>query len=87
LGELVATSLNDRLSDGLSAVYSCFDPAVTKRSLGTFTVLQLIRQAQAEGLSFVYLGYWIQASPKMAYKVRFQPLQALRGDGWQLLKV
>lgn len=87
LGELVATSLNDRLPDSLSAVYSCFDPAVTKRSLGTFTVLQLIRQAQAEGLSFVYLGYWIQASPKMAYKVRFRPLQALGGDGWRLLEV
>jgi arginine-tRNA-protein transferase len=82
---LVGAVLTDRLSDGLSAVYSFFDPAESRRSLGTFMILALVREAIAEGLPYVYLGYWIEESRKMAYKARFQPLEALGRDGWARL--
>ena len=81
-GDLTAACLTDRLPDGLSAVYSFFDPAQNRRSLGSFMVLWLIEEARRQGLSNVYLGYWIENSPKMAYKARFQPLQAFGPEGW-----
>lgn len=81
-GDLTAACLTDRLPDGLSAVYSFFDPAQNRRSLGSFMVLWLIEEARRQGLSHVYLGYWIENSPKMAYKARFQPLQAFGPEGW-----
>jgi len=82
-GALVGACLLDRMVDGLSAVYSFFDPdAPTRRSLGTYIVLWLIDQARAEGLSHVYLGYWIENSPKMTYKKRFRPLEAFGPEGW-----
>jgi leucyl-tRNA---protein transferase len=79
---LVGAILTDRLRDGLSAVYSFFDADQDRRSLGTFMILSLISQALTEGLPYVYLGYWIRSSRKMAYKARFQPLEALGADGW-----
>lgn len=82
-GQLLGACLFDRLGDGLSAVYSFFDPEETARGLGTRAVLWLIDQARAERLPFVYLGYWIADSRKMAYKARFQPLQALQNGAWQ----
>ena len=82
---LIAAILIDRLGDGLSAVYSFFEPQETDRSLGTFMILWLIDQASTLRLPHVYLGYWIQQSTKMAYKTRFQPLETLRPDGWQRL--
>ena len=82
---LVACCLLDRLGDGLSAVYSFFDPTETRRSLGTLMVLDLIGRARAEELPFVYLGYWVAASSKMTYKTRFEPLQALGPTGWKQL--
>jgi leucyl-tRNA---protein transferase len=79
---LVGAILTDRLRDGLSAVYSFFDADQDKRSLGTFMILSLVNQSLVEGLPHVYLGYWIRSSRKMAYKARFQPLEALGPDGW-----
>lgn len=81
-GDLTAACLTDRLPDGLSAVYSFFDPAQNRRSLGSFMVLWLIEEARRQDLSHVYLGFWIENSPKMAYKERFQPLQAFGPEGW-----
>lgn len=79
---LVAAALCDRLSDGLSLVYSFFDPELSWRSLGTFIILEHVAQARREGLPYVYMGYWIRNSPKMAYKTRFQPQEHLGARGW-----
>jgi len=84
-GELVACTLVDVLSDGLSLVYSFFDPALSKRSLGSFMILDHVRQARAAQLPFVYLGYWVSGSHKMDYKARFSPLEVLKPGGWRLL--
>lgn len=82
---LVGALLTDRLADGCSAVYSFFDARQDTRSLGTFLILMLIERCRREKLPHVYLGYWIDASRKMAYKARFRPLEALGPDGWQRL--
>ena len=79
---LVAAMVSDCLGDGFSAVYSFFDPDLSNRSLGTYMVLALVERAAALGLPHVYLGYWIEDSPKMSYKSRFRPLEALTCDGW-----
>jgi len=79
---LVAVALCDRLSDGLSLVYSFFDPELAWRSLGNFIILEHIEHARREGLPYVYMGYWIKDSPKMAYKTRFQPQEHLTSRGW-----
>ena len=78
--------LVDRLSDGFSAVYSFFAPERQRDSLGNFMVLSLIERCVEAGLHYVYLGYWIGESPKMAYKSRFQPLEALGAGGWRALE-
>jgi leucyl-tRNA---protein transferase len=80
--ELVAASLIDLLDDGVSAVYSFYDPQQPKRSLGTWSILWLVEQCRHQGLPFVYLGYWIADSPKMAYKARFPALEQLTAAGW-----
>lgn len=84
-GDLAGACLADLLDDGLSAVYSFYDPAAPKRGLGTLLVMGLVDEARRRGLPYVYLGYWIGASAKMAYKARFRPLEALGADGWQIL--
>lgn len=81
-GDLVAVTLADLLSDGLSMVYSFFNPDMEKRSLGVFAILDHLRQAQTVGLPYVYLGYWVQGSPKMDYKANFRPMEGLRPMGW-----
>lgn len=81
-GRLWAVVLADRLEDGYSAVYSFFDPSEPRRSLGTFLILQLVEEARAEHMPYVYLGYWIGDSRKMSYKARFRPLESLGRDGW-----
>jgi arginine-tRNA-protein transferase len=86
-GDLVAVCLTDRTSDGLSAVYSFFESDGDRASLGNFVVLWLIGHAEKLGLPYVYLGYWIPDSAKMAYKARFQPLEALGPSGWQRLDI
>lgn len=85
-GALMGGIIIDRVSDGFSAVYSFFRPDEPQRSLGVQLILTLIAEAAREGLPYVYLGYWIEASRKMAYKARFQPLQTLGPQGWDWLK-
>ena len=85
-GDLVAVTLVDLLSDGLSMVYSFFDPQMEKRSLGVFAVLDHLRQAATVGLPYLYLGYWVQGSPKMDYKANFRPMEVLRHHGWTRLE-
>tara|TARA_R110000868_G_scaffold2321_1_gene17153 strand:- start:14221 stop:14991 length:771 start_codon:yes stop_codon:yes gene_type:complete len=82
-GELVAAVLTDVLRDGLSMIYSFYAPEAERRSLGAYMILDAIRQAELAGLPFVYLGYWVRGSRKMAYKAQFQPLQVLGSAGWQ----
>jgi len=85
-GRLVAVTLSDRTSDGLSGVYKFYDPDLAARSPGTFVVLWHVVRAAELGLPHVYLGYWIPACPKMAYKARFQPLERLgAGEVWEPL--
>jgi leucyl-tRNA---protein transferase len=81
-GELLAIALTDVLGDGLSMVYSFFEPEAAPRSLGTFMVLDHIARAQRMGLAYVYLGYWVRGSRKMDYKSRFLPQERLMPDGW-----
>ena len=83
-GELAAAALIDVLGDGLSLVYSFFDPLEPKRSLGAYTILDHIQQARAAGYQHVYLGYWIPGSEKMDYKASFRPLELLLGGEWRL---
>jgi arginine-tRNA-protein transferase len=82
-GRLVSVALTDALSDGLSMVYSYYDSDESSRSLGTFMILDHIERARRMGLSYVYLGYWVEGSRKMAYKGRFLPQQRLAPDGWK----
>jgi arginyl-tRNA--protein-N-Asp/Glu arginylyltransferase len=82
-GELVAMALTDVLGDGLSMVYSFFEPDLSARSLGTLMVLDHISRAQRMGLSYVYLGYWVRGSRKMDYKSRFLPQERLMPEGWE----
>ncbi|MDN5926106.1 MAG: arginyltransferase [Hyphomicrobiales bacterium] len=82
-GPLLAVALTDTMADGLSMVYSYYDPAIEDRSLGTFMILDHIQRARAAGLPHVYLGYWVNGSPKMAYKVRFKPQEHLGPKGWE----
>jgi arginyl-tRNA--protein-N-Asp/Glu arginylyltransferase len=85
-GRLKACALTDWAQDNISAVYSYFDPAQTARSLGSFTVVWLVREAQRNQLAYVYLGYWIADSRKMAYKIRFKPIEAFGPDGWRPMR-
>ena len=82
-GPLVAVALSDRLGDGLSMVYSFFDPDEAQRSLGTYIILDHIARARAAGLPHVYLGYWVPGSAKMHYKTRFRPQEHLTPAGWK----
>jgi len=82
---LLGACLTDWLADGLSAVYSFFDTDQEKRSLGTFAVLWLIGRARSLGLPYVYLGYWVPESRKMAYKARFRPSEILISGAWHRL--
>jgi arginine-tRNA-protein transferase len=79
---LVAMALTDVLGDGLSMVYSFFEPDEGARSLGTFMVLDHIARARRMGLAYVYLGYWVRGSGKMDYKSRFLPQERLMPEGW-----
>ncbi|MEO0464219.1 MAG: arginyltransferase [Pseudomonadota bacterium] len=83
-GRLVGACLTDRQGDGLSMIYSFYDPDHTDRAgLGNYIILDHILRAARDGLPFVYLGYWVDGSPRMAYKVRYRPLEKLTREGWQ----
>jgi arginyl-tRNA--protein-N-Asp/Glu arginylyltransferase len=79
---LIAGCLMDRLTGGLSAVYSFFDPQEERRSLGSYVILWMIEEALRLDLDHVYLGYWVAGSPKMDYKSRFRPLEGFGPNGW-----
>ena len=83
---LVAVALTDVMPDGLSMVYSFFAPELNRRGLGNLLILDHVRQVRLAGLSYVYLGYWVQDSLKMAYKGDYRPLEVQRGPlGWRRL--
>lgn len=80
---LVGVSLIDRLADGLSAVYTFYDPADEHRSYGTFSILWLVGYGNALRLPYLYLGYWVPGSAKMSYKSRYRPAEIMRGGHWE----
>lgn len=82
---LIGLAATDLLDDGLSAIYTVFDPAEEQRSLGTFAILWQIEEAHRRGLPHLYLGYWIEECRKMNYKTRFRPIEALRDGHWQVM--
>lgn len=86
-GELAAVSLTDRLRSGLSGVYKFYEPSVPQRSLGSYIILWHVERARELQLPFVYLGYWIAESRKMAYKARFAPMEQLDGPSWLPLEL
>ena len=82
-GRLVGACLTDQQTDGLSMIYSFFEPDSVERSgLGTYIILDHIIRAGRAGLPYVYLGYWVENSRRMAYKARFRPLERLGPNGW-----
>lgn len=85
-GKLVGVALTDLMHDSLSMVYSFYDTGehLKARSLGSYIILHHISWALLQELTHVYLGYWVQDSPKMAYKEKFRPLEYLSQDGWRL---
>ena len=85
-GDLLAVALTDRMPNGLSMVYSFYEPEAEDRSLGTYLILDHIRASAREGLPYCHLGYWIEQSAKMAYKSRFLPQERLGPVGWQLFE-
>jgi arginine-tRNA-protein transferase len=84
-GVLRIVAIMDELPDGLSSVYTFFDPDVLRASYGTYGILWQIEECRRRGLPYLYLGYWIRESRKMAYKANYGPLEGLRGGRWQPL--
>ncbi|WP_404479277.1 arginyltransferase [Novosphingobium sp. BL-52-GroH] len=83
-GRLVGACLTDRQCDGLSMIYSFYDPHHEGRQgLGNYIILDHIRRAHEMGLAYVYLGYWVEGSPRMQYKVRYRPMEKLGRSGWE----
>ena len=83
-GRLTAACLTDQVTEGLSAVYSFFEPELKYRSLGSYMILRLIDEALNRGLKYVYLGFWVADCAKMSYKANFQPLEAFIDGSWQI---
>jgi arginine-tRNA-protein transferase len=82
-GRLVGACLSDQQSDGLSMIYSFFDVGPeARKGLGTYIILDHIVRAARAGLPYVYLGYWVRGSKRMAYKARFGPVEKLAAEGW-----
>ena len=83
-GRLVGACLTDVQGDGLSMIYSFYDPDIEDRAgLGNYIILDHIRRAADGGLPYVYLGYWVEGSDRMQYKVRYRPLERLTRGGWE----
>ena len=90
-GQLVGACLTDRQADGLSMIYSFFaaddeDAPGGRAGLGNFIIMDHIRRARDSGLPYVYLGYWVKGSARMAYKTRYRPLEVLGPNGWRLIE-
>ena len=81
-GELRMVSIIDILDDGLSSVYTFFDPDVPGASYGTYNILWQVEQCRSLGLRYLYLGYWIEQCPSMSYKARFRPVEQLINGQW-----
>lgn len=87
-GKLRGACLTDQQADGLSMIYSFFDADNDDRkSLGNFIILDHIMRAREAGLPYVYLGYWVNGSPRMQYKTRYRPIEKLGPDGWERFTV
>ncbi|MGZ8409872.1 MAG: arginyltransferase [Hyphomicrobium sp.] len=86
-GHLVAACITDRVADGFSAVYSFFRPDMPQRGLGSYMIMWLVERARELQLPHVYLGFWVADCQKMAYKIRFQPLEAYTPEGWKPLRL
>ena len=84
---LLAVAVTDVAANGLSAVYTFYDPDERMRGLGTYAILRQLEFARERGLPHVYLGFWIEDHPKMGYKSRFRPLELLGANGWQALPI
>jgi leucyl-tRNA---protein transferase len=82
-GDLIAVALSDVLKDGVSMVYSFYEPDESARSLGTYMILDHVERARSLGLPYVYLGYWVSGSQKMDYKIKFRPIELLTDKGWK----
>lgn len=85
-GRLIGACLTDRQGDGLSMIYSFYDPASDRKGLGNYIILDHIRRAHDMGLAYVYLGYWVEGSARMQYKVRFRPMDKLGRAGWERIE-
>ena len=84
-GKLMMVSIVDTLADGVSSVYTFFEPGIAAASFGTYNILWQIEHCRSQGLPYLYLGYWIRTSRKMAYKAKFRPIEGLIGGEWRLL--
>ena len=84
--KLLSLSLIDILDDGISMVYSIFEPGTEKRSLGKYMILDQIELARELKLDYVYLGYWVEGSPKMDYKKEYKPLEVFKNSTWKSTK-
>ncbi|WP_253253645.1 arginyltransferase [Acidithiobacillus marinus] len=84
-GEALAVAVIDQVDNGLSAVYTFFQPDLSRRGLGIFAIMSQIEWARRQGLSYLYLGYWVAGSPKMDYKRRFSPLEGFVAGQWRPL--
>ncbi len=82
-GKLVGACLTDKQCDGLSMIYSFYEPGHERQGLGTYIILDHIQRTAQMGLEYVYLGYWVEGSPRMQYKVRFRPMEKLGRSGWE----
>ncbi|MCP4595317.1 arginyltransferase [Neptuniibacter sp.] len=84
--QLVAVSVVDMLDQGLSAIYTFYDPSLDKRSLGTFCILWQIKYSIEQGYQYLYLGYWVKSCRKMSYKIAFKPFELLIDGHWTLIQ-
>jgi len=81
-GKLIGVAVTDRVPDGLSAIYTFYDPTLANRSLGVFAVLSQIEHCRASALRYLYLGYWVRESAKMRYKIDYRPIELLVRNRW-----
>jgi leucyl-tRNA---protein transferase len=80
--QLLAVAVTDTLRDGFSAIYTFFEPTLSKRSLGVFAILAQIEHCMRNAMAYLYLGYWVRDSAKMAYKIDYRPIELLVRDRW-----
>jgi arginyl-tRNA--protein-N-Asp/Glu arginylyltransferase len=85
-GKLLGVAVTDHIADGLSAIYTFFDPDCGARSLGVYAVLAQIQHCRANGMPYLYLGYWLRDCAKMSYKIDYRPIELLISNRWTLLE-